>query len=141
VALAAAVASPDAHAGEVPVVYVQPKPGVSISDQELMDFAAAHVPERAAIPKQVTVMPSLPVTGIGKIFKPALQQREIESTVRAEAAKVGASIGELWFERDPRLGQVVRVRSSARAAQLKAALERYAFKFEVLNSVAPQFAK
>jgi len=132
VALAAAVGSPDAYAGEVPVVYVQPKPGVLVSDQELMDFAAAHVPERAAIPKQVKVMPLLPLTGIGKIFKPALQQREIESTVRSQAAKVGASIGELWFERDPRLGQVVRVRTSAGAVPLKAALERYAFKSEVL---------
>jgi fatty-acyl-CoA synthase len=140
VALAAAVGSPDAYAGEVPVVYVQPKPGVSVSDQELMDFAAAHVPERAATPKQVKVMLSLPVTGIGKIFKPALQQREIEFTVRSEAAKVGASIAELWFEHDPRLGQVMHVRTSADAAPLKAALERYAFKFEVLNNVAPQFA-
>jgi len=140
VALAAAVGSPDAYAGEVPVVYIQPKPGLSVSDQELMDFAAAHVPERAAIPKQVKVMSSLPVTGIGKIFKPALRQREIEAVVRAEAAKVGASIGQLWFERDSRVGQVVRVRTSTGAAPLKAALERYPFKSDVLNNVATQFA-
>jgi fatty-acyl-CoA synthase len=98
-----------------------------------MDFAAAHVSERAAIPRRVKIMPSLPVTGIGKIFKPALQQREIESTIRDEAANAGASIHELWFERDPRLGQVARVRAGAGAAPLKAALERYAFKSEVLN--------
>jgi fatty-acyl-CoA synthase len=36
VALAAAVGSPDPYAGEVPVVYVQPKPGAAVSDQELM---------------------------------------------------------------------------------------------------------
>jgi hypothetical protein len=112
---------------------VQPNPGVAVSDQELMDFAAAHVPERAAIPKLVRIMPSLPLTGVGKIFKPALQQREIEAVVRAEAGTAGAIVGELWFERDPRLGQVVRVRASAGATPLRAALERYAFKFEVLD--------
>ena len=133
VAMAAAVGSPDAYAGEVPVAYVQPKPGVAVSDQELMDFAAAHVPERAAIPKLVRIMPSLPLTAVGKIFKPALQQREIEAVVRAEAGTAGAIVDELWFERDPRLGQVVRVRASAGAAALRAALERYAFKFEVLD--------
>ena len=114
VAMAAAVGSPDAYAGEVPVAYVQPKPGVAVSDQELMDFAAAHVPERAAIPKLVKIMPSLPVTGIGKIFKPALQQREIEAAVRSEAQNVGATIVDLTFERSPRLGQVVRVRARRR---------------------------
>ncbi|MGO9358776.1 MAG: acyl-CoA synthetase [Xanthobacteraceae bacterium] len=133
VAMAAAVGSPDVHAGEVPVAYVQAKPGATVSDQELMDFAATHVPERAAIPKHVRIMPSLPLTGVGKIFKPALQQREIEAVVRAEAANAGAIIDELWFERDPRLGQVVRIRASAGAPPLRTALERYAFRSDVLD--------
>ena len=125
------VGSQDAYVGEVPVAYVQLKLGVAVSDQELMDFAASHVPERAAIPKLVKIMPSLPVTGVGKIFKPALQQREIEATVRSEAQNVGASIVDLAFERSPRLGQVVRVRAGKGGAALRATLERYAFKFEV----------
>jgi len=133
VAMAAAVGSPDVYAGEVPVAYVQPKPGIAVSDHELMNFAETHIPERAAIPKQVRIMPSLPLTGVGKIFKPALQQREIEAVVRAEAGNAGAIVDELWFERDPRLGQVVRVRASAGAVPLRAVLERYAFKFEVLG--------
>ena len=37
VAMAAAVGSPDAYAGEVPVAYVQPKPGMAVSDQEVID--------------------------------------------------------------------------------------------------------
>lgn len=87
VAIAAAVGSPDAYVGEVPVAYVQAKPGVSVNDRELMNFAETHIPERAAIPKRVEILPSLPVTGVGKIFKPALQQREIENTIRSDAAK------------------------------------------------------
>ncbi|UVO31371.1 acyl-CoA synthetase [Bradyrhizobium arachidis] len=133
VAMAAAVGSPDVYAGEVPVAYVQPKPGIAVSDHELMNFAETHIPERAAIPKHVRIMPSLPLTGIGKIFKPALQQREIEGVVRAQAANAGAIVDELWFERDPRFGQVVRVRASAGAAPLRAALERYAFRSDVLD--------
>ena len=43
------------------------------------------IPERAAVPKRVNIVPSLPMTGVGKIFKPALQQLEIETVVRAEA--------------------------------------------------------
>jgi fatty-acyl-CoA synthase len=110
---------------------VQLKPGVAVSDQELMDFAAAHVPERAAIPKRVKIMSSLPVTGVGKIFKPALQQREIEAAVRGEAQNVGVTIVDLAFERSPRLGQVVRIRAGKGTTALRVALERYAFKSEV----------
>jgi len=133
VAMAAAVGCPDAYAGEVPVAYVQPKPGVAVSDNELREFAAVHVPERAAIPRTVKIMAALPVTAVGKIFKPALQQREIESVVRSEAAKAGACIDDLRFERDPRRGQVVRVRASVQAASLISALQRYAFAFEVID--------
>ncbi|WP_092117920.1 hypothetical protein [Bradyrhizobium erythrophlei] len=97
----------------------------------MMDFAAAQVPERAAIPKLVKIMPSLPVTGIGKIFKSALQQREIEAAVRREAQNVGVTVVDLTFERSPRLGQVVRLRVGEGSAALRAAPERYAFKFEV----------
>jgi hypothetical protein len=44
---------------------------------------------------------------------------------------VGATIVDLAFQRSPGLGQVVRVRVGEGSAALHAALERYAFKFEV----------
>ena len=80
---------------------------------------------------RVHVVNEMPLTAVGKIFKPALQQREIEAAVRGEAQNVGATIVDLAFERSPRLGQVVRVRAGEGTEALRAALERYAFKFEV----------
>ena len=35
VAMAAAIGSPDAYSGEVPVAYVQTKPGASVTEEEL----------------------------------------------------------------------------------------------------------
>src|SRR5208337_4511991 len=81
VAMAAAIGSPDAYAGEVPVAYVQVKAGAAVTEQELLDFAATHVPERPAVPKQVRIVPQLPLTAVGKIFKPALQRQEIEHVI------------------------------------------------------------
>ncbi|WP_439370331.1 acyl-CoA synthetase [Bradyrhizobium sp. PMVTL-01] len=133
VAMAAAIGGPDAYAGEIPVAYVQLKPGAATNEQQLLEFAAGHIPERAAIPKHVKVMSSLPVTGVGKIFKPALQQREIEATVRQEARSVGAIVTSVAFAPYPRLGQVVRIRAEEGREALHAALERYTFKFEVVD--------
>ena len=101
VAMAVAVGSPDAYAGEVPVAYVQTKPGFSVAEQDLLEFATIHIPERAAIPKWVRIASQLPLTGVGKIFKPASQQQEIENVVRSEAEAAGVAILELMVDRDP----------------------------------------
>ena len=132
IALAAAVGSPNSYAGEVPVAYVQTKPGVSVSEQELLEFAATHILEHAAIPRRVRIAHQLPLTGIGKIFKPALQQQEIESVVRSEAETAGVPITSIVFDRDPQLGVVVRIRAP-RGAKLQTALDHYAFRSEVLE--------
>jgi fatty-acyl-CoA synthase len=133
VAMAAAIGSPDAYSGEVPVAYVQPKPGATVTSLELVEFAAAHIPERAAVPKRVNITPSLPMTGVGKIFKPALQQLEIEAVVRAEALKAGATITGVTHDRDSQGVHVLRVQTGEGATELRAALDRYAFQSEVLD--------
>lgn len=132
VALAAAIGRPDAYAGEIPVVYVQSQPGAVVSEQELLEFAARNIPERAAIPKHVKILPSLPMTAVGKIFKPALQQLELEMAIRSEASRVGATIKELSVERHEKGGIGAKVRVIGDARALRNALDRYAFKSEFL---------
>ena len=79
-------------------------------------------------------MEALPVTRVGKIFKPELLRREIETVVRAEAAAAGAEIGSLNVDQDPSLGLVARVRVASGGEPLRQCLERYAFKFEITQS-------
>ncbi len=73
VTIAAAVGKPDAYAGEVPVAYVQLRPGAVATEATLLDHARATVCERAAAPVQVFVVESVPTTAVGKIFKPELR--------------------------------------------------------------------
>jgi fatty-acyl-CoA synthase len=73
VALSAVVGQPDAYAGELPVAFVQLKPQARAAADELLDFIAARTPERAAIPVQLYLVDALPLTGVGKIFKPQLR--------------------------------------------------------------------
>jgi fatty-acyl-CoA synthase len=60
VTAAAAVGRPDVHAGEVPVAYVTLAPEATVTGDQLRDFAADRVAERAAAPKTVTVLDPLP---------------------------------------------------------------------------------
>jgi fatty-acyl-CoA synthase len=73
VALAAVVGQPDAYAGELPVAYVQLKAGMTIDSGELLDFVRQRTPERAAVPVRLTLIEVMPLTGVGKIFKPTLR--------------------------------------------------------------------
>jgi len=68
----AAVGRPDAHAGEVPVAYVELREAGSVTSQQVLEFAVREITERAAVPKEVYIVDALPLTPIGKIHKPTL---------------------------------------------------------------------
>ncbi|MEO8187117.1 MAG: acyl-CoA synthetase [Burkholderiaceae bacterium] len=69
----AAVGAPDAYAGELPVVFASLMPGALASEAELLEFTAARVDEAPAKPKSVTIIDSMPMTNVGKIYKPELR--------------------------------------------------------------------
>jgi len=72
VAAAAAVGRPDRHSGEVPVAYVVPAGPGPFDETELLAWAADAIGEAAARPKRIYPMTAIPVTDVGKPFKPAL---------------------------------------------------------------------
>ena len=78
VAAAAAVGQPDRYAGELPVLFVAQSAGSALDPEALKAHVAASVTERPAAPRQIYLVDELPLTAIGKIYKPAL---------RAEAAR------------------------------------------------------
>jgi fatty-acyl-CoA synthase len=90
VALCAAVGAPDAYAGELPVAFATLKPGSPVTEAELLAFTAERVDEGPAKPKSITVLSTMPVTNVGKIYKPELRtlataavvQKLIHNTLR-----------------------------------------------------------
>ena len=88
VELCAAVGRPDVRVGEIPVAYIQLKPGMQASPQDLYDFAKTHISESAAVPKMIHIVDQMPLTAIGKIFKPALVRGEIRSVFEEELAQI-----------------------------------------------------
>ena len=69
VGLAAAVGRPDPYAGETPILFVAP---ARRDDRRaaLADFMRAGVAEPPARPRSIVVIDEMPVTPVGKIFKP-----------------------------------------------------------------------
>jgi fatty-acyl-CoA synthase len=102
VGLAAAVGKPDGYAGELPVAYVQLKPGLAARDSELAAFVREHISERAAAPTDVFFIDPMPLTGVGKVFKPALRWDAARRVFEAE-------LGALPELKEARAGLVVEV--------------------------------
>ncbi|MNT44020.1 Long-chain-fatty-acid--CoA ligase [compost metagenome] len=123
VALAAAVGKPDEKAGELPVVYVQLKPGSQVSEEELLAHAAAHIPERAAVPKDAWIIDAIPLTAVGKTFKPALRFDAIRRVYQAAVAELDTAI-RVEVLGDERRGQLAHIHLPRRDSQLEQAVSK-----------------
>ena len=78
VATAAAVGCPDEYAGELPALFVTLVPGAEATVDDLRGWLHEHIAEPPAMPKIIEVIETMPLTAIGKVFRPALRDRLIE---------------------------------------------------------------
>lgn len=125
VALAAAIGRPDPRVGELPVVYVELKPGATTTPEELLAFAREHIAEQAAVPKQIRIIEHMPLTAVGKIAKLPLTFEQVADVVNSELDQI-QEIAHKSVEvlSDRRLGLLANVRVTAMPGANKAALEQ-----------------
>ncbi|HET8731323.1 MAG TPA: acyl-CoA synthetase [Moraxellaceae bacterium] len=138
VQVAAAVGRPDGHAGELPVAYVQLKPGATVTEAELMAFARRHIAERAALPKHIRIIEMMPLTGVGKIFKPDLRHREVVDalgTALREAGIVNASL-KVMEEKSRGLTVTVQLPAEASEASATKALGQFSLPYTINTTAA-----
>jgi fatty-acyl-CoA synthase len=123
VAMAAVVGQPDRHAGELPVAYVMARPGAEVSAESLLDHARATVPERAAVPVRIEVLPTLPLTAVGKLSKPHLRMLAIDHVLNEALQAAGLTQVRAKARLSPEHGIVVDLAgpASARVAALELA--------------------
>jgi fatty-acyl-CoA synthase len=139
---AAAVGMPDAYAGEVPVAYVTLKQGMGVTQDELLDFAKATINEPPALARQIFILEQLPMTAVGKIYKPALRQ----DCARWHLSQVleGEPIAALHVREEPGRGLTVSIglttaqagRADETRQRIAARLSGYLFTLEWTASQA-----
>jgi fatty-acyl-CoA synthase len=127
----AAVGRPDPHAGEVPVAYVTVASGSRLTPDELESWAASHAPERAAAPKHVEIIDEIPLTAVGKPYKPELRRRAAEQAARAAVAETGLGDQVQAVLIDASLE--IHVPRSAHDDAVRDALSQYAWKWKLTS--------
>jgi fatty-acyl-CoA synthase len=106
------------------------------SEPELMAHCRRQITERAAVPCAVRIIEAMPLTAVGKIFKPALRLDAVRHCVRRVADQldvadmidvgvrdVGGTIAVVLSAPDPSMADAL--------ANMRRELERYAFRIEV----------
>jgi acyl-coenzyme A synthetase/AMP-(fatty) acid ligase len=135
VAFAGAVGQPDAHSGEVACAFVELVQGATVTPEELIKFCNEHVQERAARPKHITIMPELPKTAVGKIFKPELRKMAIERVYNGKLEDAGLDARVLTVVDDKKRGLVAQI--DPRGTQenaIAAALSDFVCPWELLKT-------
>lgn len=139
---AAAVAKPDAYAGELPIAYVQLTAGATITEADLVSLAAASVNERPAVPKEIIILEKMPLTDVGKPIKTMLRQDAAERAFRAALCDAcpGASF-DVTVLPHPTHGSFVSIKVSAKDADFQSlrnriddVMNRYALAFDVTHA-------
>ncbi len=134
VALAAAVGRPDPYSGETPMLFVSPSPGASIDPAALGHFVEGRIMETPARPRAIVVIPEMPLTPVGKIFKPRLREIAAEEAAREmiEAATPGIA-ADVCVATEIERGLVVTVKAPiAHCKTLRAELGKLPLTADVI---------
>ena len=114
--MAAAVGEPDEYAGELPVAFVTLKPGARADAASIAAAIEPHIAERPAVPRRIDILESMPMTAIGKVYKPALRARATQRALDERLARAGlAGLVSVHVE-DGASGLVVRFNLTDRTA-------------------------
>ncbi|XQW84980.1 AMP-binding protein [Thalassotalea piscium] len=137
VLLAAAVPRPDSYSGELPVLYVTLVENSKAGISELEDFMKTHIPERAAMPKTIHIIEEMPLTAVGKMYKPELVCREIyQVIVSAITSDFDAEQYHITVAPDKKQGIVAHINIASEEAStqeiINARLAEYSFNYKVI---------
>ncbi|MFK7863610.1 MAG: acyl-CoA synthetase [Pseudohongiellaceae bacterium] len=132
VAISIAIGLPDSYAGELPMAYVVRSSGSQVSADELKAYCAENMSERAAIPKRIEFIEEMPLTAVGKIFRPTLRQKITEKVVKELLAEhnIAATISS---ELEKKRGLVIRIEvaDKSKIETTSSIFEKHIFTTEV----------
>lgn len=128
VVVSIAIGMPDAYAGELPMAYVVKTPASSVSASELIQYCTDHISERAAVPKRIEFIDAMPLTAVGKIFRPALRQMIAESIVSDVLASMGVT-ATISSETEKKRGLVISIAldDKDKISEVNSMLQSYIF--------------
>jgi fatty-acyl-CoA synthase len=133
---AAAVGRPDRHSGEVPVAYVVPAGPGPFDETELLAWADTAIGEAAARPKRIYPIDAIPLTSVGKQFKPALAADAAVHVVTEALAAAGLASTQVTAAHED--GRLVLTVTGADPDRVREAVAGFALTVRCGPAAAPR---
>lgn len=135
VSQAAGIGQPDSYAGELPVAYVTLRTGAEASAEDLITYTAATIPERAARPVRIEILDTLPLTSVGKPYKPELRARATTYALTHALQKAGVLGCTVLVQDNPKKGlsATITMPISTNASAIETTLSGFAVPFRLEN--------
>jgi fatty-acyl-CoA synthase len=133
IAEVAAIGQPDGYAGELPCAYVTLKPNHSVTLDSLKNHIKKHITERAAIPTYIEIIKTMPLTGVGKIFKPDLRRRAAERVLSDVLIKANIK-ANTKARLDEKRGLIVSILSNHTKSEIEKALKNFSIFTEIIDT-------
>jgi fatty-acyl-CoA synthase len=104
-----------------------------VREADILDFLAREIGERAALPRRVHVVKEMPLTAVGKIFKPELRRREAKDALETALREAGVSFRRLDITHDRSRGMVAvrELEWAASSGPAREILGRFALPFTI----------
>jgi len=135
---AAAVGHPDRHSGEVPVAYVVPAAPGRFDETDLLAWADTAIGEAAARPKRIYPVDAIPLTSVGKPFKPALAADTAVRAVTEALATAGLADSQVTAAHEA--GRLVLTVTRADPDRVRDAVAGFALTVRCGPATAPPIA-
>ena len=108
--------------------------------ERVLSLEIVRVTERAAVPRAVRIIEAMPLTAVGKIFKPALRLDAVRHCVHRVTAQLPGAEAVTVEVRDAggAITVILRLANEGAAgavADMRRELERYTFRVEVESAI------
>ena len=133
VAMVGAIGQPDVGKGELPCAYVQLNEGENITSEELLAFCENKIVEKAALPKYIEVIEEMPLTAVGKIFKPDLRKKAISRVFNESLSDANVEGSVISVVEHPKEGLKAHVKSPDSSENIDKILGSYTIGWELVK--------
>ena len=133
VAMVGAIGQPDVEKGELPCAYVQLNEGENTTNEELLSFCENKITEKAALPKYIEIIDEMPLTAVGKIFKPDLRKKAISRVFEDALSSANIKANVISVYEHPKEGLKANIISDENKENISKVLSAYTVGYELMK--------
>ena len=114
------------------MAFVVKIPGGEVSEIDLLDYCQSTITERAAIPKRIEFIDTVPLTAVGKIFRPTLRQAIVEKVLQEQLGNKDIA-GTISTELESKRGLVGKIllKDKNQLEQVRGLVQNYTFPVDI----------